>query len=69
MNATATIRLEDYEKKALTEFATFMGMSFSDWARQTLCNAYEDYMDVQIAIKALEEYDANPVSYSLEEVI
>ena len=68
MNATATIRMEDYEKKALTEFAAFMGMSFSDWARQTLCEAYEDFMDVQIAVRAIEEYEKNPVSYSAEEV-
>ena len=68
MNATATIRMEDYEKKALTEFAEFNGMTFSDWARQTLCDAYEDFMDVQIAVKALEEYDKDPVSYSAEEV-
>lgn len=68
MNATATIRMEDYEKEALTEFAAFHGMSFSDWARQTLCQAYEDFMDVQIAVKAIEEHEKNPVSYSVQEV-
>ena len=68
MNSTATIRMRDDEKKALTEFAEFLGMSFSDWARQTLCNSYEDYMDTRIAIEALEEYDSDPVSYSPDEV-
>ena len=67
VNATTTIRMKDYEKEALTEYATFLGMSFSEWARQTLCGAYEDAMDYQIAAKALEEYEKNPVSYSAEE--
>ena len=69
MNATATIRMEDYEKIALTKFAEFNGMTFSDWARKTLCEAYEDFMDVQIAVKAIEEYEKNPISYSSEEVM
>lgn len=68
MNATATIRMEDFEKETLTEFASFLGMTFSDWARQTLCEAYEDYMDLQIAAEAKREFDKNPVSYSAEEV-
>lgn len=69
MNATATIRMEDYEKKALTEFAEFNDMTFSDWARQTLCKAYEDFMDVQIAVRAIDEYEKSPVSYSSEDVM
>lgn len=68
MDATATIRMEDYEKRALTEFAEFQGQSFSEWARQTLCEAYEDYMDYQIAVDALKEFEANPVSYTAAEV-
>lgn len=68
MNATATIRMEDYEKKALSEFAEFQGQSFSEWARQTLCEAYEDYMDRQIAFDALKEFEANPVTYTTAEV-
>lgn len=68
MNATATIRMEDYEKETLTEFASFMGMTFSDWARQTLCEAYENYTDCQIAAEAKREFDRNPVTYTAEEV-
>ena len=68
MDATATIRMEDYEKKALTEFAEFQGQSFSEWARQTLCEAYEDYMDYQIAVEALKEFEEDPVTYTTAEV-
>lgn len=68
MDATATIRMEKHEKETLTKFASFMGMSFSDWARQTLCEAYENYMDYQIALEAKREFDKNPVSYTAEEV-
>lgn len=68
MDATATIRMEDYEKKALTEFAEFQGKSFSEWARQTLCEAYEDYMDYQIAADALKEFRVNPATYTAAEV-
>ena len=68
MNATATIRMESYEKEALTRFAEFNGLTFSEWARKTLCEAYEDYMDYQIAVEALKEYEQDPVSYTPEEV-
>lgn len=69
MNTTATIRMEDYEKRALTELAAFQGMSFSEWARKTLCEAYEDYMDVKIADAAYEEHLENPKTYTLAEAI
>ena len=69
MNATATIRLEDYEKRALTEFAEFNGMTFSEWARQTLCEAYEDFIDAKIADEAHDEFMANPVTYSSDDLM
>ena len=69
MNATATIRMEDYEKRALTELAAFQGMSFSEWARQILCEAYEDYMDVKIADTAHEKHLENPKTYTLAEAM
>ena len=67
MNTTVTIRMPEEEKKALTEFAKFQGMCFSDWARKTLCEAFEDCMDYKIGLLALEEYEDNPVSYSVTE--
>ena len=69
MNATATIRMEDYEKRALTELAEFHGMSFSEWARKVLCEAWEDAMDYEIAVKAHEELMKNPVTHSLEDLM
>lgn len=69
MDATVTIRMEDYEKDALTRFAEFNGMTFSEWARATLCEAYEDYMDYQIAVEAKKEFEKDPVAYTHEEVM
>ena len=69
MDATATIRMEDYEKKALTELAAFYGMSFSEWARKTLCEAWEDAMDYEIAVKAHEELMENPVTTPLADLM
>ena len=68
MGTTATIRMEDHEKETLTRFAEFNGMSFSEWARATLCDAYEDYMDCQIALEASREFAEDPVSYTPGEV-
>ena len=69
MNTTATIRLDALEKKALTEFAEFNGMTFSEWARQTLFEAYEDALDAKIADAAHEEFVANPATVSSEELM
>lgn len=69
MDATMTIRMNDAEKQLMVDFAKTFGMSTSEWARCTLLEAIEDAIDAKIADEAYEEYLADPVTYTLEEVM
>lgn len=44
-------------------------MAEIDEVRREDYESEEDYMDVLIAVKASEEYEKDPVSYSSEEVM
>ena len=69
MSATMTIRMEDAEKRLVTEFAKTFGMTTSDWVRKTILEAIEDAIDLTIADEAYKEYLVDPVEYTLDEVM
>lgn len=68
MDATMTIRLDKAEKDLVSEFARVSGMSTSQFMRRCALERIEDEIDVEAYKRAKAEYDANPASYSLDEV-
>jgi uncharacterized protein (DUF1778 family) len=66
--ATLSIRLDAKDKRLITDFANFQGCSISSLIRDAVMEKIEDSYDIAIADKAYEEYLANPVTYSLDEV-
>lgn len=68
MDATMTIRMEDSEKQLVADFAKTSGMTTSEWARRTLLEAIEDAIDAKVADEAYDEYLANPVTYTADEI-
>jgi uncharacterized protein (DUF1778 family) len=67
-SATISIRLDEEEKAFLASYAHVLNYSLSEFMRQAALERIEDELDLEVAIKAKAEYDANPVSYSAEEI-
>ena len=66
-SATMTIRLDQSEKKLISDYARTFGVSVSEFMRQSALAHIEDEIDLQAWEKAKAEFDANPISYSVEE--
>jgi len=53
----------------IKEIAKENGLTVSQWIKNALEETLEDAMDLMIAKNAMEEYERNPITYSLDEVI
>lgn len=69
MESTLAITMGDSEMELIGDLARTAGVSPSDWARGALMEAVEDAIDARIADEAYEEYLADPVTYSSEEIM
>lgn len=67
MNATMTVRMDEDEKRAISQWAEFNGMSASEFMRRAALEAIEDEIDLQAYQRALVEFEADPVTYSMAE--
>jgi len=55
--------------KIIKEIAKENGLTVSQWIKNALEETLEDATDLMIAKNAMEEYERNPITYSLDEVI
>lgn len=62
-----SLRLSDAEATLIKNYAAMNRMSVSELVRQTVLERIEDEIDLKAYEKAMEEYKANPVTYSLDE--
>lgn len=67
-SATMTIRLEGEEKKLISDYAAAFGTSVSEFMRRTALERIEDELDLKAWYEAKAEYDADPVTYTAEEM-
>ena len=67
MNTTMTVRLSQQDKDVIAKYAETKGRSVSDIVREAILDRIEDELDLALYRKAIEEYQKNPASYSLEE--
>jgi uncharacterized protein (DUF1778 family) len=67
-STTISIRLDEREKALIADYAGIFGQSLSEFMRQAAIERMEDELDLEIAIKAKAEYDADPISYPAEEI-
>ena len=63
-----SLRLSDREDDLFRRFADTKGLSVSEMIRRAVLSQIEDEIDLQAYDKAFAAYQANPVTYSLEEV-
>ena len=65
---TISLRLSDDDAMLIKKYAEINKMSVSDLIRQSVLERIENEYDLEMFDKAMAEYKANPVTYSLDEV-
>ena len=68
-SSTLTIRLDSSEKELIARYAEVHGCTSSEFMRKSALERIEDELDLREWDEAKAEYDNNPVSYSLKEVM
>lgn len=64
----STIRLTPDERRLAESYASFHGMSLTEAFKRALFEKIEDEYDAAVAEEAYQEYLANPVTHSHEEL-
>lgn len=65
---TVSLRLSDEDTMLIKKYAEMNNISVSDLFRQSVLERIEDEYDLKAYNKAVEEYKADPVTYSHDEV-
>lgn len=65
---TVSLRLNKEEEMLIKKYAELKNMSLSDLFRNALMEKIEDEYDLECYKKAMEEYQQDPETYTLEEV-
>ena len=64
-----SIRMTEEEKKLADAYARLNGTTLSDAIKRAYFQKIEDEYDIALADAALREYEKNPKTYTLEEVM
>ena len=67
-SSTMTIRLDASEKQLISDYAKTFGISVSEFVRDSILEKIEDELDLQDWYKAKEEFEADPVTISSEDI-
>ena len=65
---TISLRLNEQDTELIKSYAALQNVSVSELIRRIVLEHIEDEYDLKEYEKALVEYKANPVTYSLDEV-
>lgn len=65
---TISLRLNEHDTELIKRYAEFNKVSVSELIRRIVLEKIEDEYDLKEYEKALAEYRANPVTYTLDEV-
>ena len=64
-----SIRMTEEEKKLADAYARLNGTTLSEAIKRAYFEKIEDEYDIALADAALREYEKNPKTYTLEEVM
>lgn len=67
MDTTMTVRLNSNEKALINSYARVFGTTASQLMRKATLEMIEDQIDIDAFKAAKQEYETNPVSYSIDE--
>lgn len=65
---TISLRLNEQDTELIKSYAALQNVSVSEVIRRIVLEHIEDEYDLKEYEKALAEYKANPVTYSLDDV-
>lgn len=65
---TISLRLSDKDAKLFKEYAKMNGITLSELIRRTVLEHIEDEYDLEAYHKAIEEFNEDPETYTLDEV-
>ncbi len=65
---TISVRLNDKDTELIKKYAEMNNISLSDLIRNAIIEKIEDEYDLKCYYKALEEYEKNPKTYTMDEV-
>ncbi len=63
-----SLRLSEEDTKLIKDYARIKNMSVSDLIRQAVIEKIEDEIDLAAYRKAIDEFNKNPKTYTLDEV-
>lgn len=63
-----SLRLSEEDTRLIKNYASLHNISLSDLFRQAVMEKIENEYDLSAYEKAMEEYKADPVTYSLDDV-
>lgn len=64
-----SIRLSDEEKQIATDYASKSGLALNEAMKRAFFEKIEDEYDIALADVSLKEYEKNPKTYSLDELL
>lgn len=64
-----SLRLNAEEEELFRSYAIHTGKPLSELFKRALAEQIEDQLDYETGIKALEKFQANPVTHSIDDVI
>ena len=64
-----SIRMTNEEKNLASAYAKLNGVSLSEAIKRAYFEKIEDEYDIELADAALREYEKNPKTYSLKELM
>jgi RHH-type rel operon transcriptional repressor/antitoxin RelB len=65
---TISVRLNEKDTKLVRAYAKMNNISLSDLVRNAILEKIEDEYDLDLYNKAIEEYNENPKTYTMDEV-
>ena len=65
---TVTLRMSNEDSDVIRNYARLQGMSVSEFMRRAALEKIEDEIDLDIARKALAAHEADPVTYSQDDI-
>ena len=69
MSTTFTMRIDEGQKTLISEYAAAHGQSMADFLINSALDIIEDATDLRDWNESQEEYKADPVTYTHEEVM
>lgn len=69
MSTTFTMRIDEGQKKLISEFAASQGKSMAEFMLEASLDIIEDAIDLRDWNDAMKEYEADPTTYSHDELM